>query len=391
MMGRWAAVRSQFRLRPDWAFFASMVFASHPLDVRRAVRAYSGLLDRDGFARYPRLARDRRKAALEGLQRYFDVKVGCGALTHSTTVGLGQVIAGLKMREDQEILTSSVEHPAAVETIQFRTDRHGSRWRAFDLVKPGQAVRADVIVNNVSAAIHASTRALVLAWVYSSDGLKLPIARIAEVVRSANSQRSEDDRLILVVDGVHGFGHEDTTFPELGCDFLVAGLHKTFCGPRGTAVICGTDIGWNAVVPLASPLSGANDGPADRHWPGGIRNFDHWWAVADAFDLHLDVLGKSAVASRVANLAGSFKRRAARLPKVRVVTPIKRELSSGIVCLDVDGYDAADVVNELRAAGVVATESAPDHRLGRTHVRFGVSFLNRPADIARACRALSVL
>lgn len=387
-MSRWTRIHRQFRIKSDWAYFAGVVFSTHPRDLRRAIKRYRRELDADGYTRYAERAKERRNAATAALDRYFGVKPGWGALTHSTTMGLGQVLAGMKIRRDQEVLTSANEHPATIDTLKFRQDRDGTPYRPVRLFADSSRVTAREMVASVAAGIGAATRVLALAWVYSSDGVKAPIALIADVVNQVNAKRAEDDRIVFVVDGVHGFGVENSTFPELGCDFLVAGLHKAFCGPRGTAVLCGTDEGWESIVPLAAPLSGWNTGPGDRHWPGGVRAHDHWWAVADAFDFHLDVLGKSEVEARVRELSAQFKHGLRTITAVTVATPDSPDLSSGLVCFDVHGYQSSEVLAALRKDNVIATESATDSTAGRTHVRFGISFMNDEDDIERAVRSI---
>ncbi len=52
------------------------------------------------------------------------------------------------------------------------------------------------------------TRALAVTWVHSSTGVKLPIRRMADALGDVNKKRAEADRVLLCVDGVHGFGVE---------------------------------------------------------------------------------------------------------------------------------------------------------------------------------------
>ena len=46
--------------------------------------------------------------------------------------------------------------------------------------------------------------------------MRLPIARIAESVADANRGREQKDRVLLIVDGVHGLGVEDPKITALG-------------------------------------------------------------------------------------------------------------------------------------------------------------------------------
>lgn len=73
-----------------------------------------------------------------------------------------------------------------------------------------------------------------MTWVQSGSGVKLPIREIGKLVRELNQKRDEQDRIIYVVDGVHGFGVEDVSFADFDCDYFIAGTHKWLFGPRGT-------------------------------------------------------------------------------------------------------------------------------------------------------------
>lgn len=66
---------------------------------------------------------------------------------------------------------------------------------------------------------------------HSGTGLKLPIRAIANAITEANKGRAESDRVLLVVDGVHGLGVEDENAADMGADFFIAGTHKWMFGP----------------------------------------------------------------------------------------------------------------------------------------------------------------
>jgi len=54
--------------------------------------------------------------------------------------------------------------------------------------------------------VRPQTRVIAVTWVHSSTGLKIPVGRIADALKAVNARRSEEDRALLCVDGVHGFG-----------------------------------------------------------------------------------------------------------------------------------------------------------------------------------------
>jgi isopenicillin-N epimerase len=197
---------------------------------------------------------------------------------------------------------------------------------------------------------------------------------------------------------VHGFGVEDATLPDLGCDFLVASGHKWLFGPRGTGVIVGTAEAWPRVSPTVPSflapdaysawIGGYEPGEttAARMTPGGFKAFEHVWALADAFAFHKG-LGKAHVEARTRELATRLKTGLAAMPHVRLVTPMDPQLSAGIVAFDLAGMSAEAAVAGLRrwrVLGSVAPYATP-------HVRLTPSIRNTPDDVDFALRAVAAL
>jgi selenocysteine lyase/cysteine desulfurase len=382
-MSTWDDVRNLFPLRRDVAQFATLEFASHPEPVSRAIAKYREILDVEAFPYFRDHSKERRVQVLKAIADYFDVEVGLAALTHATTVGLAQVLGGVRVSSGQEFLAGRNEHPAAMETLRLRADRDGVPYRQVSLYRDSRTVTAAEVLQNVAAEIRPWTRVLVLTWVCSSDGVKLPIPEIAALVERENQRRvHEDEQLLFVVDGVHGFGIEDTTFTKLGCDFFIAGCHKSIFGPRGTGIICGKRAAWRHIVPIVGMLSSANEGPASRHVPGGVHTYEHWWALKEAFELHLGI-GKHDIETRVRELAGLLKTELSEIDGVVVVTPPSAALSSGLVCFDVTNKPADFVVVELEQDGIIASTSAPDLTAGIRHCRLAASILNNEAEVRR--------
>jgi Aminotransferase class-V len=203
--------------------------------------------------------------------------------------------------------------------------------------------------------IRPETRVVAITWVHSRSGVKLPVARIAAEIAARNQGRSTENRILLCVDAVHGFGIEDVTMADLGCDFFVAGCHKWLFGPRGTGIIWAPRHTWEQCLPTIPSFSGpAKQTPGRMMTPGAFHSFEQRWALAPAFDFHLGI-GKSHVQARTHALAGQLKRGLAAIPGVRVLTPISDDLSSGIVVFQVAGKTCEEVESALHARGIIAT------------------------------------
>jgi selenocysteine lyase/cysteine desulfurase len=170
----------------------------------------------------------------------------------------------------------------------------------------------------------------------------------------------------------------------------VAGCHKWLFGPRGTGIAWGRgEDAWSLVEPsipsflddaswAAWTLGVAPPGPttAWRATPGGFKPFEHRWALGAAFDF-MSAIGRERIAARTHDLARRLKEGLVRLDRVRLVTPISESVSSGIVCFDVEGMSAGEVVGRLAGQRVVATVTP----YSVTHARLAPSILNTPEEV----------
>lgn len=401
--GDWGSVRESFRLSPDVIHMGSLYIASNPAPVRDAIENHRMGLDRDPVPYLQRHERASTYAALEAAGRYMGADSEDLALTDSTTMGLGLLYTGLRLRPGQEILTTEHDYYVTHEATRMAAERTGATVRRVRLHEPadltgeGIAVDPDRIAERIAREIRPATRVVALTWVHSSTGLKLPLARIAAAVRERTGDRGEEDRPLLCVDGVHGFGVENVGMADTGFDFFAAGCHKWLFGPRGTGVVWGRGAeAWSLVRPtipsfLDSTLWAAwardvrpgGETTARRATPGGFKAFEHRWALEQAFDF-LGAIGKDRIAARTHGLARRLKEGLVEIPRVQLVTPLAESVSSGIVCFDVEGMSAATAVGRLASRGVVATVTP----YATTYARLAPSIINSPEEVDAALAAV---
>lgn len=245
----------------------------------------------------------------------------------------------------------------------------------------------------MTRALKPETRVVALTWVHSTTGLKVPVARIADALALANRGRSENDRVLLSIDGVHGFGVENVTMADLRCDFFIASCHKWLFGPRGTGFVYGTPAAWSAATPTIPTFEVMwRPRPRDllptpvQMTPGGFHSFEHRWALPAAFQFHA-ALGKARVAARIHELNRQCKEGLAAMKHVRLHTPMSDALSAGIVSFDVAHLTPAGVVERLKAKNIIASESPYAFKCARV----SPGLLNTPQEIDIALREVRAL
>jgi selenocysteine lyase/cysteine desulfurase len=394
----WNRVRSQWALAWDEVDLSAMLIASNPKPVREAIERHRRQLDARPITYLEANNKRLQNAARAAAGAYFGVPYEQVALCESTTSGVGILYSGLRLGYGDEVLTTVHDYYVTHESLRLAAARSGATVRKITLHEGAPTASAPEMVRRITAAITPRTRVLALTWVHSSTGLKMPLSQIAEALKPINAARPPAERVLFCVDGVHGFGIEDVTFPELGCDFLVASCHKWLFGPRGTGVVFGAPDAWSRVSPniptflaqgaYSAWIGGYDPGPttAARMTPGGFKAFEHVWAMSEAFQFH-QTLGKPHVAARTRELATRLKAGLAAMPHVTLATPMDPALSAGIVSFDVAGLSAHQAVSALRKWRVIGS-AAP---YATPHVRLTPSIRNTPDDIDFALKAVQAL
>jgi selenocysteine lyase/cysteine desulfurase len=382
----WRSVRAQFALDRNRVHLTSFLLAAHPRPVRNAIERHRRRLDVNAVDYLHANGNRLTERARESAARFLGVPAGEIALTDSTTMGVGLLYTRLALRPGDEVLTTEHDFYATHESLRLS----GARVRRVRLYDDPRKAAVDEIVSRLERAVSPRTRVVALTWVHSSTGVQLPLRAISDAL---------PDRVLVCVDGVHGFGVDAATMKELRCDAFASGCHKWLYGPRGTGVmwagervrallrpaIPSFDDGASyAAWLLRSVPHGIADGP--RLTPGGYHSFEHRWALAEAFAFH-EAIGRARIEARIRMLTSRLRRGLSDVRGVRLRTPTSAALSAGLVCFEVAGHDPGDVVARLAARRIVASVTP----YARRYVRLGPGIVNSTADVDAAVRAIADL
>jgi selenocysteine lyase/cysteine desulfurase len=389
-----------FALDPSYANLTTFLLASHPRPVREAIQRHRERLDANPALYLPEVELPLEDAARAAAASYLGTEPDDIALTDSTTMGLGLVYGGLRLGRGDEVVTTEHDFYATHEALRLRAERDGVRVRRVRLYEEPDSASVGGIVSAIENALGPRTRCVALTWVHSSSGVKLPLREIAATVRRANGGRGDAERILLCVDGVHGFGVEDASPLELGVDVFVSGCHKWLFGPRGTGIVAATPLAWTRFAPTIPTFDPrayiawlerrrpTETPPGPLMTPGGFHSFEHRWALAEAFRVHEELGGRARVAAKTHEFAARLKRGLAEIRGVEVKTPSDDTLSAGLVCALVRDIPPPEVVEELREKHKVVASITP---YAIPYVRFGPSVANSEADVDRAVEAVAAI
>lgn len=395
----WPTVRNQFdQLSSEFIHLSSFFLVSHPRVVREEIEKHRQEIDANPFVYLEEKFASMPGAVQAAAAEYLGAKPEEVAVTNSTTMGLSFVYQGLALATGQEILTTKHDHFVHHEAVRLAAERAGATVKKIALFDDIKQVSEQDIVSRIKKAVTPKTRVLGITWVHSSTGLKLPLRAIAKMIADINKGRTETDRIIVVVDGVHGFGVEDETIAETGVDFFIAGTHKWMFGPRGTGIIWAKAENWEELRLIFPAFANETvtawltdtklTAPMRASWilPGGFHAFEYEWALPAAFDFHKQI-GRARIAERIHGLNNQCKEGLAAMSKVKLYTPRGNKLSSGLICFDVEGMRSDEVVKKLLEKRIVASVAPYEER----YVRLAPSLLNSPEEIESTLRHIRAL
>ncbi len=395
----WSAIRGQFdSLSREHIHLSSFFLVSHPRIVREEIEKHRRAIDDNPYVYVEKNMFEMPGRIQAAAAEYLGGKPEEVAITNSTTMGLALVYHGLPIKAGQEILTTTHDHFVHHESIRLASERAGASVRKMALFDDIDKVSEEDIVNRIKKAITPKTRVFGITWVHSSTGLKLPLRTISAAVADANKGRTEADRILVVVDGVHGFGVENETIADTGVDFFIAGTHKWMFGPRGTGVVWGKADNWKTLrmlFPAFAPepfsawmMDSKLTAATQASWvtQGGFHAFEYEWALPAAFAFHKQI-GRARIAERIHNLNDQCKEGLAAMPHIKLYTPKGNKLSAGLVCFDVKGMKAEGVVKKLLAKGVIASTSPYKN----SYARLAPSLLNTSEEIETTLKQIRAM
>lgn len=391
----WPDIRNQFQFTSDRTHMSQMLLAAHPVSVRQAIEKYRVEFDKCPTEFWETNFEKKDGEVRQAAARYMGTDEHEIALTDSTTMGLAILYNGLKLKAGDEILTTYHDHYVTEKALEYATTKTGAVLKRVTLYSDAANASSDEMVSAIKSGISPKTRIVAMTYVHSCTGVKTPVKQISELVKEFNSKRNDQDRIYLCVDGVHGFGIENVSMTDLGCDFFAAGTHKWIFGPRGTGVLYGRRDAWNMIAPIIPsfefnsynswldlyPLDKLTFG--DLCSPGGFHSFEYRWALIEAFDFQLKI-GKKRVEERTRQLSTMLKDGLASMKHVKIITPKSPELSAGINCFSIDGMKPGDAVKKLLEKKIIASASP----YKKSYVRLTPCIANTEEEVITCLKAI---
>lgn len=368
----WDFFRKNYSLDQSLIHFSLAIHVPHSISLNNEIDQYRKMIDFNPDL----MRRERHKYTnytLDAAASYLRTDKNLIALTDSSTMSLALIFNGFDFCKGDEILTTNSEHYSLEKVCESNAKKNQVTIKKINLKNENSKYEKKQIISNIIDNISDKTAIIALSWVNSRYGIKLPLSEISKEIEKINHLREENKKIILCIDGVHGFGVEYLeSIHDLGVDFFAAGCHKWLFGPRGTGILWGSERGWkklNPIIPSFEKIAWEhylewddkkvteNDLIKSKMCtPGGFKSFEYIWALKHSFELH-EKIGKKRIHDRVHYLCAICKNELSKIPNVKIYTPFDPELSSGFICFNIDGIKPSEIVKKMGEQNIIMGQS----------------------------------
>jgi isopenicillin-N epimerase len=294
-------MRDGFLLDPEVAYFNHGGYGACPVEVFDEYLRWQRELELEPTEFLGRRFGESLREARAALAAFVGAGVDDLVFAPNATSALNAVLRSLRIRPNEEILTTKHEYGAIVRTLEFIRAN-------VVLVEP------DELVSNIGIR----TRAIVVSHVTSPTALVLPVEEVCAAARKAG--------VLSIVDGAHVPGHLPLDIASLGADVYAGNCHKWLCAPKGSGFLWvrAGHQGW--IEPLVVSWGYHEDADfGERHGWQGTRDPAAYLAVPKAIEAHasFDIEGGRRLADEAERRLGQLglrPLRGMRAPLMRALT-----------------------------------------------------------------------
>lgn len=280
------------------------------------------------------------------------------ALTSNTTEGVNLVVNGLDMKEGDEILVTSLEHPGHINPWRLKAKRSGVKVTQVPM--PLFPKSPQEIVDAFAAAITPRTKIISISHTVFITGLIMPLHEL--------SRLAHDKGLLILADSAHGIGMLNLDMKELGIDFFMSSPYKWLGAPTGVGLLYVRKEALDRIWPTIVSSGWDTTSGAAKLDPQGQRSDAILFALDEAMNFQ-NKIGRTRVEKRIKVLSGHLKQELAKIPGVKIHTPVDPYLSAGLTAFSMTGVEPGRLVDYLREKYNLVIRTTGNREAGTYGVR----------------------
>ena len=322
----WKKIRQHFSFPDDYIYLNTAGVGAVPVFVRQAV------MERWNETEiYPKPGHDH--AEWMGIKKEIAHLTGVVdpeyiALTNSATEGINIVLNGISVKEGDEIITSTHEHPALHVPLINLAKRKRLKIRYFE----PDLQRTEGNVDRIIQLMSHSTRLVFISMVTCTTGQLLPVR---DIILAAHSRG-----IPVALDGAQTAGQIELNLEEVGVDFFTSGGQKWLLGPKRTGFLYVNPGSINLIQPTTvGAYSEASYSPtaSELVWAQGATRFEYATQNESLFEglrrsvSFLNQLSMSDVVTHNRSLSNALIAYLTQNDHYRLFSPLEVESQTSII------------------------------------------------------------
>jgi isopenicillin-N epimerase len=353
----WRALRREFLIPADEAFFNTGTLGSMPRVVLQAIAddmsQVAGTIAhwdyKPGHPDY--IAGYNPEAELRtALATLIGASPDEVALTQNATLGMNYVANGLPIEPGHEVILTNLEHPGGRMGWELKSKRYGIYVKQVTVpVPPADPQQLMDLYLNASTP---QTRVWSIPHLTSGQAVRFPVERMCALARERG--------IFTVIDGAQCSGHFQLDMKKIGCDAYYSSPHKWLLAPAGSGFLYMTADRLPGVwATLASATWDDYKAGAYRLMQIGTGNRSMLKGYAAAIEFH-NRIGPERVEARIMSLANRLRAGLRQIPQVTIHSPTHPELVSGTTVWSLAGYTGEQLMDGLWSRAKVRCRSMGD-------------------------------
>ncbi len=340
----WRALRHEFLIPEDEAFFNTGTLGSSPRAVLDTVVEHMTHVERDvahwdykaGHEQYftGYFPETELRARIGGLINADAEEI---ALVQNATFGMNFMANGLDLEPTDEVVLMDGAHPGGRCGWELKDARFGPTVRAVRV--PASPESPDELIAIYERATTPRTRVWMIPHLTSGTAVLFPAAEMC--------RRARERGILSIVDGAQTFGHLAIDVRAMGCDAFFTSPHKWGLAPVGTGFLyVRRDFMPHVWGTLASTNWDNQDDPGFRLMQYGTGNLSLLKGLEKALDFHAGI-GPERVEERVVGLGDRLRAGLATIDGVRILSPTHPAMRTATTIWGMERHSPAEIQDAL--------------------------------------------
>jgi isopenicillin-N epimerase len=371
----WLSVRDQFVMPKELTMLNAANLCPSSGPVLETLYKVTKDMDQDPSADNRAKLGDGRENTRKLLAEFLHVTPEEIVITRNTSESNNLVSNGLDLKEGDEVICSSDNHPSNHTAWQQKAKRYG--FTVKDVPTPNPHPGMDYYVDAFTKAVTPRTKVIAITHLTSSVGDLFPAKEICRMARERG--------ILTLLDGASSFGLLDIDLSDIQPDFFSGSAHKWPCGPKENGVLY---INKDSQSKIWATIYSAYPGRVgvSRNFEGfGQRDEPAMIAFGEALKLQTSI-GRPQIEKRSRELTTALIDGLKKLDGVKIWTSSNPSLRAAVLSFQPGNLDVRKLGTALYQKDRIgcATRGGQD----RAGLRFSPHFYNTHADVEKAVAAV---